>query len=258
MYKLEDIVDSSKSLSDGLKDNAKRHRNYKTYTSIERAMSVLRSKKLYISNGKTWNDKRDKDSFRKKNYYGKSFSFSTRENVAMWMLYGDKLGKNGAMLNVSGHVMNEVINTPVIEIGKFDNDEFKVKHTLYKEKGEFEVFLTDVVYIDTKAMEAEEKKDIQLNLYEEHVHVDKAFLDDEDVFYKDYAWAYERECRLVIKLLKNRKLAEDKECDTASIPLSDKSILEMKNNNPVRSPIYTGKIDEGVMSDLTGSVEWDL
>ena len=50
-----------------------------------------------ISNGANWNDVNDRTLMEANNAYGLCLSCSTRENIAMWMLYGANHGKEGAM-----------------------------------------------------------------------------------------------------------------------------------------------------------------
>ncbi|MDO4847489.1 MAG: hypothetical protein Q3968_05100 [Clostridiaceae bacterium] len=85
-------VSNSEELWNYLKKKAKSHNNYKCYSTIDRIIDIRDNKILYLSNGKTWNDISDRSEFNSDDYqkvnFGKCFSFSQEENVAMWMLYG--------------------------------------------------------------------------------------------------------------------------------------------------------------------------
>ena len=99
MKRLKDMISTSSDLSEGLKQNGLSHVNYKNYTTIERAMDLLLSGYVYLCDGSAWNDTVDREYMKARKAYGMCFSYSTRESVAMWMLYGGNRGKTGAILN---------------------------------------------------------------------------------------------------------------------------------------------------------------
>ena len=88
MRQLKDMISNSHSLAEGLKENGKAHQNYKLYLPMERALSFLLTGNLYLSRGTSWNDTSDRILADTNNIYSRCFSYSTRENIAMWMLYG--------------------------------------------------------------------------------------------------------------------------------------------------------------------------
>ena len=81
MYSLKDMDEDWKRIPEFLQDNGTRHINYKTYTSMEAALEFLLDGYLFVSDGSVWNDKADRNQMSDQKAYGKSFSFSTRENV---------------------------------------------------------------------------------------------------------------------------------------------------------------------------------
>ncbi len=87
----------------------------------------------------------------------------------------------------------------------------------------------------------------------------KKILDNPDIFQKNYAWKYEQECRLVIRLSdKWRKKAESEKLGMVCIDLKNGSLKIMRERGIVRSPIYCGGVESGHLSKLAGSVEWDI
>jgi len=76
-----------------------------------------------------------------------SFSASTRENVAMWMLYSGDRGKKGAMLNFNQSIIKSIINTDNVSVGYFGEDGlfYELKHLL---RDEFDIYITSILYID--------------------------------------------------------------------------------------------------------------
>ena len=253
MIRLKDMVGNSKVLANGLMENGMRHREYRTYTTVERALGIMQTGNLYLSNGFDWNDSRDGENVRGRGMYAKCFSCSTCENVAMWMLYGKMGGENCVCVTFSRAAICEVLKTAEIEIGHFAKGVFKKLHTLSRDE-DFEIFITDVLYFEPKG-----ERNYNLSVGEEHVSKDKAILKDDHIFTKHYAWHYEKETRLVIKLSnKWKKLVKEKETSVAKIVLSETAKKEIKNKDVIRSPIYAHSSRIGRRSKLEGTVTWDL
>ncbi len=254
MLTLRKMVEDSIPLSEVLKKNAEQHRNYDMYTSMERALGVLLNGEIYLSNGAGWNDVNDRYLMDIKKSYALCLSCSTRENIAMWMLYGAEHGKKGAMLKLYPSIMKELIEVEMIEIGTFKKDgTFAVAYTL-RNKKDFVAYLTDVVYTDPC-----NNGKIRLSVGESHIIVDESILDDPDVFHKNYAWSYEKECRYVIKLTEKWNVIARKEKLTSiRVKMSSSSIKKMSEERLVRSPVYSGGVACGVISSLTNEVDWNL
>ena len=109
--KLVDICTTADNLAMGLSENGLQHRRYKMYTSMERALEILRSGNMYFSTGRNWNDLQDRQLMSRGRQYGGCYSWSTVENIAMWMLYGAECGKNGAMLDFPQSIMAELVSS---------------------------------------------------------------------------------------------------------------------------------------------------
>lgn len=158
-----------------MKDSAEKHRSYKLYTSMERALGFLVSGRFFLTNGETWNDTFDREQVKEKDLYSTSLSWSTRENVAMWMLYGRK---NGAMLNFYSSIIKEIINAKKIHIGFFfffESGKFKDECVLIKENNDYEIFISDVVYFE------EYKKDkVVLTLGDEHATTERVIINHKE------------------------------------------------------------------------------
>ena len=243
MLTLKDVILNNTPLSMVLKESGKQHRSYNMYTSMERALGVAR-----------WNDVNDRYLMDSKNAYGLCLSCSTRENIAMWMLYGAENGKKGAMLKLYPSVMKELVEAATVELGSFNkNGKFEAKYVLNNNK-DFESFLTDVVYTDACS-----DGKVRLTLGESHITEDMSILNDPDVFHKNYAWAYEKECKYIIKLKNNWSATAKKEGLTSiRVKMPSSSLNKMSEERLVRSPVYSGGVACGVCSDLTNDVDWDL
>lgn len=249
--KLMDICTTADNLAMGLSKNGLQHRRYKMYTSMERALEILRSGNMYFSTGRNWNDLQDRELMSRGRQYGGCYSWSTVENIAMWMLYGAECGKNGAMLDFPKSIMAELVSSEYIEVGSFENGTFVTKAKLLAGQ-DFHIKLIDVIY-----SQFSKKGDrVMLTLGDEHVIVPAECLNHADIFHKYYAWAYERECRLIIHV--NEGVMADMELPpVARIRLSENAVRIMKDNL-YRSPIFDGSCDLGKPSKLFNLVEWKL
>lgn len=280
---------SSQGLAAELQANGLCHRNYKLYTSMENAQGILLSGNLYLSDGQGWNDKDDRKALRDQRcnndrIFAKCFSCSTEESVAMWMLYSDGLGRHGAMLNFYAATLEALCKSETVELGYFYDHQFN-KIGTYRPAS---VFLTDVIYKSgtsylslgethlgmpgNKNKNSKAGTDKKVKIAREEI-LEK--LEDKNVFCKDYAWSYEKEARLVVRIscadimdaedrfqrLKNN----DKHLKKSDPPIMLKmqipedqlrKLRKLRNNRLITSPVYEGNSDYGKDSDL--HVEWDL
>ena len=250
--KLADMCADADTLAAGLKENGSQHRRYKLYTSMERALGILVSGNMYFSNGSRWNDLQDRQLMARSHQYGGCFSWSTVENIAMWMLYGGEGGKKGAMLDFPQRVMLEMLKTKSLEIGSFQENAFVPAATVTAGR-DFTINLTDVVYsqLSTNGEKA------TLTMGDEHVVVPTETLGHPDIFHKYYAWAYERECRLVIHISEHVQAEMGAAAPVARLRLSDAAVREMKDHL-YRSPVFEGSCDLGKPSKLYRQVDWRI
>lgn len=258
MGELQDLVQTcdSQKLADYLKLKGERHQNYKLYMAMDRALELLLTGDLYLFDGSKWNDENDRKIMIDKDTYARCFSCSTRENVAMWMLYGGERGKNGAMLNFYPSILKELRQIRSIDIGKFDKKtrKFEKHYTVTAENKDYCCYLTDVIYVD----DCNDGK-TKITLADEHATVDRQLLNNADTFYKAYPWAYERECRLVVRLRRQwRSKAIREELSVLRLSIPEKNLTRLRKDRLVRSPIYKGTVGFGEPSALTSSIDWDL
>lgn len=273
MLTIKDMTESKEDLAYGLRHNALLHRNYKLYTSTEIALAFLLDGYLMLSDGTMWNDTPDSKQMKHKMVYGKCFSWSTRENIAMWMLYGDHCGKNGVALSFRPSVLKSICDAEEIEIVKvIPGESIQTVGTIQKEI-DFDLYFTDVLYED--AISANR---FIVSYNEQHVAVARDILEHEDVFRKRYEWKYENECRLIVKpteagtvKINNAKLevgAENEKLEKESSSCMRKAYVTLRIKIPkyreltedrfIRSPVYQGKVLYGVPSTLYGQVNWEL
>ena len=144
-----------------------------------------------------------------------------------------------------------------------------------KEKGDYQLFVTDILYTDAISglRSKNAKKDnngkvlVNITYNEEHLERSRDFYEHEDIFTKRYEWAYEKECRLVVKPSSqmwdriNKVKQELKEIENnrsyVSLRVFVPGYTKMRDRL-IRSPIYAGRVIYGQASSMAGEVEWNL
>ena len=228
---------------------AKTHNSYKFYARVERVDQIVHQHSLYLGNGVKWNDVKDRENFNSNSYdkisFGKCFSYSTDENVAMWMLYGG-IYHTGAMVDFTRKGMNAVINAQNVELGYFNNNSFVSLKTI--EKHDFDIDIVDVVYYNPQTG--------YLKRYDDNaILADKAIIDQLGACKKLYPWNYENECRLIVRI--DKELVP-KECTDVKIDISSMN-LGKSLERAYYCPGYKGDMSYGFLnSKLDGSVDFEL
>ncbi len=244
------VVDND-SLLNLLKTNGESHNNFRLYTSMERALGFLVTGHFYLSDGRKWNDKIDRENMRNSGLYSACFSWAS-ESVAMWMLYGCE---KGAMLNYPPNLIKYLLNTERVEIGYFSpKGVFESKKILEKSKEEFYIYIADVIYQDPQ-----KNNRVRLTWGDEHITTDMSVLNNSDIVSKNFAWSYERECRLSVKPA--REILEEADSngwDTMRIIVPERFLSRLRKGRLIRSPIYAGGTDAGCTSALDGCIDWDI
>lgn len=236
-------------LKEYLREKAKTHNSYKYYAKIDYVKQIVRDKVLYLNNGAEWNDITDRGNLANGSedsvLFGKCFSYSQDESIAMWMLYGG-IYHQGAMIDFTRKGMAGVLEIPEITLGSFKDGRFCPLVTL--QRPDFEVYITDIVYCD-------EKKRYLKRSNESCIHVPKATLEQLGCCQKAYPWHYENECRLIVSVKK--ELVPDS-CHSVLLDLQGLD-LGTSLERVYYSPEYKGAEEEGFRkSPLTDTVHFDL
>lgn len=203
-------IDSVEHLRAFLLERGKGHHNYRHYSTLDGIYGMLKSGYLWLSRGDQMNDRQELtkgDSREWEKIYIASFAFGKSENVAMWGIYG--LPHNEAAC----------ISFPSYKFSKWIpgiSAVFDPKKNYQKIECEFEIQLTDVVYIGG----FRGAKDQVLKWNDNKLQVnDLANIDDFEYisgesqmtgFIKNYAWSYENEVRIRIKVntpINNERIA---------------------------------------------------
>lgn len=251
-----------------LQEKGRNHHSYKMYTTIDIVNSTIEKEALYLSNGDNWNDRIDRENFNNnglvKMNFGRCFSYSGSESVAMWMLYGGMKHK-GAMIDFDKISISEILtNTKHIGVGYFDNDEFVTLKNL--DKCDFEIQLIDVVYTETNHNIMIIRRTMG-DKWEINVPLDfqKCILNGEKgkIIHKSKAWDYEQECRLIVSV-KKEKLQDLQDYNKIQMVRIDLHSINLKNVRRIYAPnIGSGnklktEFQKAHPSNLINEVDWDL
>lgn len=252
---LVDKVDNMKELYKYITFTAEGHHHYRSYTSLSSIECMVNCKTLRLRTGEDWNDKIDRNNLNSSRYdyisFAKCFSFSQRENVAMWMLYaGNPSG--GAMVDITclKKIKEELKKIKVVD--KQGNT-----YVLNVDGKDVTCNLVDIIYIGEK-----DSGEIQLKRSEEKIVINeekRKEIDFSDVsrYVKTWPWRYENECRLIVtikkSLLGNREYSEFEAVDINI----EKYINEIKKRI-YHAPTYELKKRKYLLSKLAGQIEWNL
>ena len=194
--KLKGAIENQAALLEYLKDKGENHNYYKYYSTHNRIEQAIEECALYLTRGDGWNDLEDGLAFStsRKGFtrFGKCFSFSRSENVAMWMLYGGT-EHDGAMLDLTKGFAKKIIATETIQAGYFDdNDKFKSVKSINVKDG-CRLFFADVLYV------GEEQGKFTAKRSDERVDNLECPPSAEGLLTKAYPWSYENEVRLIFE-----------------------------------------------------------
>lgn len=209
----DNSFENSDSLKSYLVEKAKNHTHFKYYSKSKYISNIIKNHTIYLTNGENWNDILDRENINNDNSDYENFavclSFSKSENVAMWMLYS---GNDGCMIDYSKDIINQILKTDTIELGMFENEEFKQLKIL--NSNEFNILILDVIYY------ADSKKG-NINEYyvkrsdEVNGNFQKSLVDNLSFQKKTLPWSYENECRIIVTIKK--ELLDNFQINTVAI-----------------------------------------
>ena len=244
-------VAGAAALEEYLKQKAQNHNNYKFYSSLESILKIRNEKTLCLSNGEIWNDKTDREGFNSEKYdtinFGKCFSYSRDENVAMWMLYGG-INQESGMIDFTKKGMSSLLCTPQIDIGYIADKKFNKIKSL--ERDSFKLYCIDIIYYKKHASgyyirRSEECCTIVSNeVFDELIACKKA-----------YPWKYENECRLICSI--KRDLVESG-CSVVRIDLSHMNLGKSFDRIYHGPNCISADSKETLPSNLDNSIDWSL
>ena len=240
-------------------ERAVRHNRYRHYSHLDHIETIANNSYIYLSDGRTWNDKNDRERFNPAGLqgrrYGICFSWSPSENIALWMLYGG-MDNKGAALELSRSSFLKLCEADSVELGRFVGGKgFVPEKTLDKSAFSFEYY--DVIYSDeaandstVKLRHADNAPSIPGDLYD---HITEQNSSMFKPYLKKYPWHYEEETRFVMTVHDSESCLD---FPHARIPLAMPS--DVLRKGIVLSPTFVGDRKGYSNSALLGEVDWDL
>lgn len=245
-------ISTTEEMISYLSQKALTHHYYRHYSSFQKISTIYETKKIYLSDGKNWNDLIDQKNFTNTNNSYKRFavclSFSKSENIAMWMLYSQN---NGAMVEFNRSTIKNILNIDNIELGFFCGNVFNIVQDL--SRNDFRIEITDIIYFSDEIESSDKKKTGTVYVKRSDDvcrELKKHIIDNISYQKKTLPWAYENECRIVVSI--SNKLIKDNRIDTVAISLGNNSKLSFFD-----SPNSKNKRFEN-HSKLYGLINWDL
>lgn len=243
-------------LYDKLEIKSSRHRHYRHYLGEDRARHILSERAIYLTDGSNWNDKFDRERFNpslltSEKRFGACMSYSSSENIAMWMLYGGRDGK-GAMIDFDEKTLKSANNNAVFECGHFNKGAFVPCEEL--DSKDVSLSLVDVTYFRLNKdgdMPFEMKRPAE---GERWVGVTEGLWSTMSPLSKHESWSFEQEVRFVATINRDALGRHPSRIKCIRIPLQFEDNFE--DERVFSSPIS----DEGSFrdSELSGTVDWDL
>lgn len=247
---LMENISSPDDLKKYLRRKGENHRSYKTYSNQRFIREIINEQRIYLNDGSNWNDVADRAAFNDEHAdyknYGKCFSFSESESVAMWMLYGG-IDNCGAMISFSKKDMKKIFDIGHVILGTFKDGAFVEYSRL--DKGFFDIKLVDILYTRKEYDGYYIKRSTEVGRFIDDKLIDS--LGKECI--KDVAWSYENECRLVVSI-KKEYIKKDE--TVVKIDLSPFN-FEESFSRVFHSPTFKGE-EIYSKSELHGYIDWDL
>lgn len=239
------------TLTDYLIRKANNHNCFKLYSTLDRILDIRDRRCLYLGTGSNWNDIPDRKSFNSDKYnfvnFGKCFSFSQDENVAMWMLYGG-IEKCSGMIDFTKKGMSSILSSESVDIGALRNGKFESYSNI--PKSSFKMYLIDVVYYKHVSngyyirRSEESVNKISNNVFNGLIGCKKS-----------YPWLYENECRLIVSI--NKSIVPE-ESNAVKIDLSQID-LGKSFERIYHGPNYPFKdVKNTLPSKLDNTIDWSL
>lgn len=207
-------IENFSELYDFLKGKEYRHSYYFHYTKLDTVEKILKNRIFWLSSTKNFNDKIDSRQFDDDNlYYSLCFSTGENENLPLWYLYGSLDGTGGRLRLTRAQIGKLVENgeyrlcllsdnglEPIMDLQLNKTMEREFRDILYCKEAENLISLKYNNSVNYNLTHKEFEK------YQQH---NKGFL-------KGLIWYYEKETRLLVKLI-NEAADKVKQCVNTDI-----------------------------------------
>lgn len=212
------------------------HKEFFHYTSLKAINAILSSKTIRISSTNRFNDEKDRNQFgnigEQKKYFSLCFTSGSNENLSLWYLYSGVDGKGGR-IGLTYDKLVKLIAGGCFYLTEYDYEKNKsigIKIPLVYGKN-IEVTIRDVLYSKTDI--SGKCVDLKYNTMTNHGNVSTEEYEKYKAeflgFNKTLIWYYEKESRMLIKLIGDLADMIDVDKDYAILwELTDKQISQIK------------------------------
>ncbi len=180
-----------------------KHGHYFHYTCLGAINGILGTRTFWVSNVSKFNDRIDQKQFDTPQFYfSLCFSTGINENLPLWYLYAGLTG-HGGRIGFTDTAMKDMLNSATFELAKFDKDGNPVVICPLVDRFDMEKSFRDVLYCggDTKG-NLSLKYNTMTN-YKIPAFQKEKLKTSYNGFLKGLIWYYEKETRLLIKVIGN-------------------------------------------------------
>lgn len=211
---------AKESINDYLRDKGKSHKYYKIYYKSYKIVKEILDKKSLLFRNSDFNDAEEKlNKVNGKYPFILCLTFSQKENIGMWSMYGCK---EGMMIEYSQSFINKYLLGPKVEIelGDFKKGTFSKVTSC----NDYEINCYDVLY-----KEVSDKNIVKIKRHDEVVKNlnENSLKNVYDFLIKRYEWNYENECRIII-WVDEKYIKDAKEINCVRFPIADDELKELK------------------------------
>lgn len=189
-------------------ETTKKHKEFFHYTSLKAIDAILKNNTIRISSTDRFNDRKDSSQFgdllEQKKHYAICFSSGSNENLSLWYLYSGVDGKGGR-IGLTYSKLMRMIEEGKFYLAEYDYDISEVigPKILLDFHKDIEVMFRDVLY--SACIRNGTYVDLKYNTMTNHGNMSnleyEKFVSGNKGFNKRLIWYYEKESRLLIKLM---------------------------------------------------------
>lgn len=186
-----------------------KHNDYCHYTSLKVVNDILQENMLWLGNVNGFNDKKDSEQFddEKNLYYSFCFSTGVRENLSLWYMYAGMRG-DGGRIRLTSNAVRTLIEKGTYRLYEYDSDNKKLikEIALLNQNESMELIFKDVLYFrkSENSVNCDLKYNTMTNYNIKNEELDK-YIKRYKGFVKGLIWYYEKETRLLVKLIGKAK-----------------------------------------------------
>ena len=233
------------------------HTEYYHYTTLEKANSILDSKKLWLTPlSESANDLVERETYKRigRRCFSACFSTGTSENLPLWYLYSGVDGR-GARIGFNKRCFRKLLNSAAFLLSEYDSKERKlIGKPVPLNQEDFKFVCRDILYIGS---DSKNKNAFRFKYNGETINNRSGLERDEifqkyEKFIKGLIWFYEKETRIQVEII-NEDLLVDSKQYVVLLDLSD--VLQ---DISIRLAPEFEEVTADLIESYKGLKEWTL